>query len=560
MANTIKYSESAQTLALKKGNFFIGTGDVGKGPTETTGYYNGITPPSGGYTIYLNKASQGPSIYVASSDDELINITNRITGTSYTTVNECFNYYASQSDKMVLDKDYSSVVTSGLVFNLDADFLPSYPRNGTTWYDLSSGGNNGTLVNSPVFTNSSIVFDGINDYINLSTNIQSGYTQATYEFVCMPTSLPSPGDYKQLYIQENSTWIALYNVGSGAFFGIDLANGSGWFDNNGGSNTNARTTSTIEVNKYYHVVYSWDGNNVRVYLNGVLHNTASTLQASNGRQNVTTLGPGSSHRNIGSRYSGSGNNWIGNMNIVKFYNISISASEILQNYYGGNIVTSGLVFSLDASNIVSYPKTGTVWTDMTGNENNGTLINGPTYNSTNGGSINFDGSDDYINIPNTTSLQVTGDQTLVFWVYPQRRDRRQNFYNKAYGGEGTITYEPDGSMYYFWGTAGSDAFPYQGVGTYGAPMLTLNIWYFVVLVRELSTPSKTVKWYINGVLNSTTTAAYTSATAGTSPITIGKGYAGSFLGKIGLVSQYNRALSQSEITQNFNATRSRFGI
>ena len=60
MPNPIKYSASAQTLALKKGNFWIGTGDVGKGPTSTTDYYNGITPPAGGYTIYLNKASGGP--------------------------------------------------------------------------------------------------------------------------------------------------------------------------------------------------------------------------------------------------------------------------------------------------------------------------------------------------------------------------------------------------------------------------------------------------------------------------------------------------------------------
>ena len=55
MPNAFKYSLTNQTLALKKGNFYIGTGDVGKGPTSSTGYYNGITPPAGGYTIYLNK-------------------------------------------------------------------------------------------------------------------------------------------------------------------------------------------------------------------------------------------------------------------------------------------------------------------------------------------------------------------------------------------------------------------------------------------------------------------------------------------------------------------------
>jgi hypothetical protein len=64
MPNAIKYNTSAETLALKKGNFWIGTGDVGKGPTSSTGFYNGITPPSGGYTIYLNKAIRWTSQYI----------------------------------------------------------------------------------------------------------------------------------------------------------------------------------------------------------------------------------------------------------------------------------------------------------------------------------------------------------------------------------------------------------------------------------------------------------------------------------------------------------------
>jgi hypothetical protein len=76
MPNAIKYNVSAETLALKKGNFWIGTGDVGKGPTSSTGFYNGITPPSGGYTIYLNKASGGPSIYTVTTEAQMVSLTN----------------------------------------------------------------------------------------------------------------------------------------------------------------------------------------------------------------------------------------------------------------------------------------------------------------------------------------------------------------------------------------------------------------------------------------------------------------------------------------------------
>jgi hypothetical protein len=166
MSNPIKYSTGTESLALKKGNFYIGTGDVGKGPTSSTGYYNGISPPSGGYTIYLNKETGGPSIYTASNDSELIGLTNSIAGTSYTTANECLVYFAGQTDKMVLNRDYEGIITNGLVLNLDAGFTPSYPKNGTTWYDLSGKNNHAYMASknsqNPVFNTDKFYFDGNN--------------------------------------------------------------------------------------------------------------------------------------------------------------------------------------------------------------------------------------------------------------------------------------------------------------------------------------------------------------------------------------------------------------
>lgn len=175
-------------------------------------------------------------------------------------------------------------------------------------------------------------FDGSNDYLPLASNLQSGFTAASYEFVCMPSSLPGTGNYHQLYIQENSTWIALYNPGGTTAFGLDLGNGAGWFDNNGGFNTGARTTATISANQYYHVIYTWEGATAKIYLNGVLQSTTSTLQAANGRQNVTTLGGGSTPRNIGSRGNGGSNNWVGNIDVVNFYNRALLATEVSYQY------------------------------------------------------------------------------------------------------------------------------------------------------------------------------------------------------------------------------------
>ena len=218
MPNAFKYSLTNQTLALKKGNFYIGTGDVGKGPTSSTGYYNGITPPAGGYTIYLNKESGGPVIYVANNDSELISLTNKIAGTSYSTIGDVLNYYNTQTDKMVLNMDYPAIVTNGLVFNLDAGFTPSYPTTNTTWYDVSFGGNNGTLVNGPTFssTNGAAWY---NNYFCRSNNpivpadaiiIGTGYSgtvsQGSIGQVMCYNKMLSDTEVSQIYEATKSTY------------------------------------------------------------------------------------------------------------------------------------------------------------------------------------------------------------------------------------------------------------------------------------------------------------------------------------------------------------------
>ena len=139
MPNGIKYNTSAESLALKRGNFYIATGDVGKGPTSTTGYYNGITPPAGGYTIYLNKASGGPSIYVASNDSDLITLTNKIADSNYSTVAQCLSYFAGQTDKVVLSFDIGNIVTDGISLCLLPQNSICYPKGGGSWYDIANG-------------------------------------------------------------------------------------------------------------------------------------------------------------------------------------------------------------------------------------------------------------------------------------------------------------------------------------------------------------------------------------------------------------------------------------
>ena len=176
MPNGIQYSIGATPVGcLRKGNMLISNNTADTG----TSFYTGINPPSGGYTIYLNKASGGPSIYCPANDTKLIDITNKnIAGTvgspaGYTTVAQCLNYFVTQTDKLCVNFNYEGIITNGLVLNLDAGFDPSYPTTGSTWYDLSGNSSNGTLTNGPTFNSAdsgSIVFDGVDDRVTCATN------------------------------------------------------------------------------------------------------------------------------------------------------------------------------------------------------------------------------------------------------------------------------------------------------------------------------------------------------------------------------------------------------
>jgi hypothetical protein len=336
MSNPIKYSTGSETLALKKGNFYIGTGDVGKGPTSSTGYYNGITPPSGGYTIYLNKETGGPSIYTASNDAQLISLTNSIAGTSYTTANECLVYFAGQTDKMVLNRNYEGIVTDGLICLLDAGFTPSFPKNGTTWYDLSGNGNNFTIYNGIIYNTDNsglLVFDGINDYCRSTNTINlSSYSAVTVQVI------PFTNEVAGMYYEHSNNWNS--NIGG---FGLNSnSNGFEYSENlvhfywqtNGGVNGGARNFSANTNNNFTVLTKVLIKNNtdgLQDYVNSTRVNYQSGLFSTS----TSTIGNTSNFRNdhvyLGSR-GGTGSWFQGKMSIFMIYNRALTQSEITQNF------------------------------------------------------------------------------------------------------------------------------------------------------------------------------------------------------------------------------------
>ena len=198
--------------------------------------------------------------------------------------------------------------------------------------------------------------------------------------------------------------------------------------------------------------------------------------------------------------------------------------------------------------------------DLSGNSNNGTLGNNPTFSTNSFGSLVFNGTNSIVNVPfNAASMNFSLGQTICMWLRPGTgaNSTRRNPYNQAYGGSGTITHETNSGLNYFFGTNGGDGLPYVSRGS-GFTVLP-NELAFISVTRDQAT--NVCKWYKNGQLITTLDAGGYAATAnGTSQISIGFGYAGAYLGDIYDCKVYNRALSDQEILQNFNALRGRFGL
>jgi hypothetical protein len=232
---------------------------------------------------------------------------------------------------------------------------------------------------------------------------------------------------------------------------------------------------------------------------------------------------------------------------------------------GPNIVQSGLVLSLDAGNVRSYPGSGTAWKDVSGRNSNGTLTNGTGYSTANKGTLVFDGTNDYVNVPDSPNLNLTNQGTISVWINPATvtQDSYSGLASKSTGGSANQQ-----SYQLSWRQVSNAFFGSicNGSGTYNdlfAPLPTVaNVWYNIVFTWNGSQ----LNIYNNGVVIGTTTQTINNQILATD-LTIGgntyKGAGGgddTFNGKIASVKLYNRGLTASEILQNFNMTKTRFGL
>ena len=216
-----------------------------------------------------------------------------------------------------------------------------------------------------------------------------------------------------------------------------------------------------------------------------------------------------------------------------------------------NIVTDSLVLCLDAGTLMSYLRSGTTWRDISGNGRDGTLTNGPTFDSGNGGSIFFDGTDDFVQC--SGSLTVTA-ATFVAWI---KRNGNQGQYDGILFSRGAsvtgINFQTSNQLGYHWNNT-------VNTYTWGSGLTIPNSAWCMVAVSVTSTAATAYLCQSGGITTATRTVNH--ASSGLNDIKLAQDDAGSrfFNGNIAIAQIYNRALSTIEITQNFDATKARYGL
>ncbi len=414
MANTVAYNNGSNPVgSIKKGVVSINIDNslITSGHT----WRNGIEIINQ-YIIYSDTYTQGidtqqnakPCAWsCAYNDTALLNLINSlpplIGQPKYDTLATAIAWLEGQNKYFLVNQSYPEIVTSGCVLNVDAGLSGSYPNVGTNWYNISGFGTNGSLLNNPTWVNSGtssyFLFDGTDDRVNFGSNTiyrLKDNMAFNFTFYLSDTSgetLVTRGEQ----VSKGFYWIMIY--GALPYF---------QYQNTNGDIIGVQPGYTFSTGKWYNMSVVIDKPNLYFYINSQLINTTD----------ISNLGLEAFDSDL---YIGSYNTWTNNwqlngrISLAQIYNKSLSQSEVLQNYYRGKVVTSGLTLAFDAGNLVSYGGDGTTWYDMTSNGNNGTLTNGPTYSGGTIPSIVFDGTNDYVSLP--TSGLISGWSAITYNVW-----------------------------------------------------------------------------------------------------------------------------------------------
>ena len=476
------------------------------------------------------------------------------------------------------------IVRDGLVLDLDAGKTDSYlyssrldsyssflvlaipmdgANNGTTFTDESANikgsgsakaitrnGDSKTLTAQSKFYGSSGFFDGNGDTLSLasSTDFEFGTGNFTIEAWVNASSF---GNGFVIYSHWNG-------AGLTPRFTLGFNNtGPGIDSSNGGLGLSFSGSASAVTGTWYHVACVRNGSTFTLYQNGTSVYTATSS---------ATYTPTGYPVNIGDYVDnfGTGSGYMQDLRIYK------GVAKYTGNFTPPS-TTSGVTVAAATGALPIFNTTdaygtvksgsGTTWTDLSPYGNNGTLTNGPTYSSANGGSLVFDGTNDYVLVSSNASIPYGSTaRTVSIWFYTNTTTWANDVNNLFYYGAGSngASFGIDFSTYpsmevYTYGGAGRDltfSTTYSQVG-----WKNINVTYngsTTILIYENGTFTQTLT--LSSACNTPSSGVYIGAI---NPSVIAGGY---YDGRISTTQIYNRALSAAEVSQNFNALRDRYGL
>lgn len=439
-----------------------------------------------------------------------------------------------------------SFIQDGLLLHASASNINSYPGTGTTWTDLSGNGNDLTIdvdvdyLTDPI--NHFSFTDNAGNYI-YTGGVIGGLTDMTLELHMRIDTL-----YTQMPI-------ASYAVGSGNSNSLLIyrlnANELQVYKETTTITTVSFPDTNYKTGQFIQFVFTRSGANIAFYVDGVLISTSSTYPPEAyatggtllfGQEQDSEVGGFNTAQDISADFS-----------LVRVYNRALTLEEINANRRSlpGQQISSirnGLALYLDTLEESSYPGSGTTWYDISGNSNDGTLVNGPVYK---GDSFTFDGANDYVSVSQSATIPYAASaRTLNLWFYTNSTSWANDVNTLFFYGSGVTrqSFGLDMSTYpniqfFAWADDLTWATTYSQVG-----------WKNLCITYDGAT---SVKIYENGVLTQTKTLGGVLNTT-TSEINIGRYSSSYYDGRVSVCQLYNRVLSDSEVLQNYNDIKGRY--
>ena len=502
-----------------------------------------------GKTIYIKSASfYGETIF-----PEIGNSTLTFTSGSRSIEKYSGSYFTTSS----IIYTGSALISNGLVMNLDAGNVNSYPGSGSVWNDLTNTYTNISLVADPVYSSigsGSILFNPDIDYQHVSlgfiSTVTPGKTEFTYNIACnFDASMGGQALFSTGTDFDTGNDILFAHDGTSFFFQI----------NSSGDGSAVITDYTYTYNTWINVCVVYDGaqtldeDKLKVYIDGV-QRTLDFSDFSNigGVPSTTTLYDQESY--IG-KYMYGGWEFRGYIAMAQLYNRALTASEVISNY---NSIKSrfGLILSYDTSDVNSYSGSGTTVYDLTGYGNVGELSGDYTYESINGGVIDLGGNSATIAINNTGNI-TPPKITLETWVKPSDISTQRELFRMESNVLPIYLFSFQESNIISFGLNTSIS-GYNELDVTLDPNDVVEKWCHFVATYE----SGSKKLYLNGALIGEAYDEGTINFESSSPAHVGSS-SGVFEfldGKIGLFNMYNYSLTPTEVLNRYNITKSRFGI